>query len=373
MTIKLIKNKKTLLIRTVRTANATNGSGGGGGALIYQEGGTHQGPVIFNNWDALYARLQAMRSASNDGGLYTVAIDNRFASGVDGGCNVPANAIPYNYSGVELTSHDEINGGDSVLNFLDGSHAVNLRHFSNFLTVNNLNAAAPLEVLPAINEWHLIRVHGGATIQTVNGGAAFWDCSNMTGGGIIAKVFDRSYIAGVRNGVIFDAIPAGVVLIGQSHSSNPNYPPFGRSNAITADAGSFVQIQMDNPTLHPKLPGFAGTKLAPQINTAAFTLPNPWLSAPSAVPVLAKIGDFIRLDASGGPISQTLPDLTTIADAIPAGVFVSVVETGGGIVTLVAAAGDTINGGPSVVLPANGGMLLQSDGLGGWWIIGSHS
>ena len=54
----------------------TPSGGGASTCLIYKPGSGQTGPVIFDTWTALYARLTALRAAANSGGCYTIQFDN---------------------------------------------------------------------------------------------------------------------------------------------------------------------------------------------------------------------------------------------------------------------------------------------------------
>lgn len=106
-------------------------------------------------------------------------------------------------------------------------------------------------------------------------------------------------------------------------------------------------------------------------SVAASLTPNPFLLPASTIAVTADFGEQIRLDASGGPIAQTLPVINTAVLPNPGG-FLVVVEIGGGQVTLNAGVGDTVNGGASFLVPLSGGVLLESDGVSNWDVVAVH-
>lgn len=335
--------------------------------LIFQDGGPDTGPVVFNDWDALYTQLLVLRAASNNNGCYTIRIDVTFQAS----CVIAASPTIYDFDGVTLTGGEVGLGG--VLDFAEGTRVINLRTVVKNLEVNNFNTIVALETLPA-GALATILIDDSSTVQTVNGStAAFWDCSAAVF--VICKVNGFSRLGFFRHGAVLTGFPAGSTLILQAQDANPAQPPFGAGDnplVITGDAGSFLATQIENTKVWQDFPSWAGTIFTPQTTGPAFLLPNPFELAPATASFAAFQGEDLNFDVSGGAIAQTLPAISAAAFGLkPSGAFLTASEHSGNPgLTLVPDAGDTIDGvATPFAVPGGGGVFLISDGVSNWKVI----
>ena len=330
--------------------------------------------MVFNSWPALHARLAQMRALANGGGCYRISVDFSLVGGV---ATVPVGN--YDLTGTTLAAYPV--GGR--LDFADGCSVVGMFLFEDFIDVRNQNTAFPLCVVENDPLGVVVSLQNNAGIETVNGGTQpFYDVATNSVSFLLLAIAKASRVAANGSGVVFGGVnvgegfQSGAILFPQVFTANPVQPPLGgthRPNAIKGAAGSILFPQFDNTKAFSKsaFPSWLGTVFAPQVTAPTFLTPNPFQSAPATAAVVAAHGEALSLNASGGPISQPLPSISgaTFGYGFPGGLF-SVNETGGGVVTLTPAAGDTINGvATPYALTAGGGVLMKSDGLAGWAII----
>jgi len=105
------------------TVHQITPAGGGGGAsadnvLTYRPGGADVGPIVFNDFDALYAQLVALRTAASASGLFTIVFDNSLGSPI-----VPAST--FDFARTEWTAGDST-GGSIDIQIADGAVITNL-------------------------------------------------------------------------------------------------------------------------------------------------------------------------------------------------------------------------------------------------------
>lgn len=89
-------------------------------SLIFRPGSGLTGPVIFDAWAALIARLGVLRAASNGGGVYQIGIDNSLAA-----ATIPAGA--YDMTNVELVGARPDSSTFALVTVADGATFTNLR------------------------------------------------------------------------------------------------------------------------------------------------------------------------------------------------------------------------------------------------------
>ena len=426
------------------------GAGGGGGnVLVFDPLGTGTGPSVFNDWLALYTRLEDLRE-ENNGGLYTIAFKGgltpvvipvrapsvptaptaaftgpvgsimtltdagaSFTADLIGrfinivGATTPANNGWFKVTGVPDGTHVEYenalgvaeafggatysitspwdmtdvswDGGEfgSSVRPADGCTFKRLVLF-NKIGLRSNNTSYPMCVLP--NEFLIIRVFDSCNLEAENGTQPFYDVES----GIFVNmyIFEGSRLGFSKGGPMFTPFRAGTGIFFRVFDANPVQPPLGgshRPNMIPGDIGSLMFSQIENTRGNSitsgapgtAFPSFLGTIAIPQVTEPAFLSPNPFQAPAATAAVTALFGESLRLDASGGAIAQTLPDISNafVAQAFPGG-FCTVVETGGGQVTLTPGAGDTIGGEASFLVPPNGGVVLQSDGISNWDVVG---
>ena len=344
--------------------------------LVYRVNGPVNGPIIFNVWDDLYNQLLLIRAAA--GGPTPVTIEVDFQDNLFPAFSTVSGALsPYDFIAVRLTS---TKGTIAELEFADGIHAINLREFDSIGVYNsNQLASGPLEALvDGASGFPLVALKNNSSIQSINGGAAFFDASALTGGMRI-EIQQFSNLAfdipahGYKTGPIIVDFPVGTFFQLIGFDLNPFQRPFGdgsRPLLFTGDVGSAMIVVSESTFPIPSFPGFLGAIIDPVPTQPAFTRPNPYQLPAAVAAVSATFGQELRLDVSGGPVAQPLPAISTALLPFPGG-FLTVIETSGTAgLTLTPAGGDTIRGSAAAFpVPGGGGVLLQGDGVDNWDVI----
>jgi hypothetical protein len=344
-------------------------------SLTYRELGAANGPLIFNNWDALYAQLLLIRAAASGPtpiDVYVDQTDNPFPA---------ANTVPFTGTTYDLTNVT-LRGtsvGGSTLDFADGVSVINMFKFGPNVQVRNRNTVTPLCTIGAL--FAAVDVNDFSSIETINGGAPFYQITTGSGIRITCTQFSGTNqdtpAQGFTIGPIVGGIVAGKFLQLAGFNINPGRPPFrGDATVFPGAAGGLMVLVVDDfRGLPGTFAGFAGTIFTPQQTGPASLLANPYQAPAATAAVSAIHGNMLRFDASGGPISQALPTISGAGYPFyqNTGGFLTVVESGGGSVTLTPAGGDTINGAASLDVPPGGGVLLESDGISDWRVVASHN
>lgn len=333
------------------TKDAITSLPGGAETLVYQPGGAETGPVIFNTWDALYAKILSIRSLAGGFVDITVAVDGLGNTGAHNIVPFTGVYAPYVLWFVTITAHRvEVFGATAGLEFADGVSVVGLRHFDKTIDVFNSNMTTPLEILTEY--FPIIEVNNFSAIHTIDGGAPFYDATNCTSGLRIdclnASGLGRDTGGGGFEGPVVANVPSGAALqcfAIAENSFRPSFPGADKPNVIQGDVGAtLVLITESIHTLPKEYPGWLGTISDPIVTVFASLHTNPFQAPAATASVIANFSEHIRLDASGAPISQALKRISNANYPVTGGLL-TVIETGGGDVTLTAAAGDSILGG----------------------------
>lgn len=348
----------------IRGAGSTAGVAGPGDSqcLIYQPGGPSTGPGTFNTWSDLMAQLAAFRAAANGGGCYTIEFDNTFMSPV----TIPAGG-PYDMTDVTWRGQDD--GFVTAVDLDEGATFTRLRTFDRNLDVRTL--ALITSPCSDLVNGDIVRVTGGSNLQSFAlAGAPFYDAAGLGPGDVVVfTLFEAAILGSGGSGPVISFPTAGSFAFIFCEGVATVLPV-----QISGGVGALLQIANSSMMNIPNVfPNWAGTVLDPRLDVPMSLLPQPYLGAPSAVAIAPVfLSRWLRLDASGGAIAQTLPTIDPGGGFTAAGCFVLVTEEGGGVVTLSPAAGETIGGSAAAVnVPANGGLLLIGDGVSNWSIIGS--
>lgn len=125
----------------------TPASGGGGVAsasnvLTYRPGGTDVGPIVFNDFDALYAQLVALRTAASASGLFTIVFDNSLGATI-----VPAST--FDFARTEWTAGEPTGGSLIDIPIADGAVITNLLILSGVLRITPASTTTPPITLSA--------------------------------------------------------------------------------------------------------------------------------------------------------------------------------------------------------------------------------
>ena len=356
----------------------------GSNCLIYKEGGTETGPVVFNDFNELMAQKALIVSASGGAACVRIMMDTSLVAGIT---TIPLPTIaPYPFENTIL------DGGESGALVLmeDGVTVSGMYLFENFITVRNQNTLVPLEVMANNPRGVRIICSGNSGLETINGGQPFYDVNTNSVAFVFLGLLQGSRLGFNTTGTIFGGgggvgFAAGSFIIPQIYDANPVQPPLGGSHTpdlIQGAVGSMMLPQAENTksmsitsgAAGTALPSFLGTVLSPQLTEPAFLIPNPVQGVvPSTVQVTASLGESLSLDTTGGSIAQTLPSISgaSFAQAFPGGFFqvtdIGTVQTNR--VTLSAGAGDTVGGAATFVMPSGGSVLLWGDGISAWEII----
>jgi len=343
--------------------DATAGGGGGGGiestyALVYQPGGGGSGPIVFADWATLVAEIVAIRAASGGNGDRPILLqfDDSFVTPAV----IPAGG-PYDMIDVVWMGRND--DFLTAVDIADGASFTGLRVFRDNLQVTNRNLVTAADA--SLADGDIISLHTQATINTIAGGAPFFSGAAL-GGGTLVQVIMDGYAAVNFSGTgpVFSFPVSGTFLL-ISVSSGSQLP----SSGLVGGVGAIYFPIVDNMRAVPStfFSGWGGTALAPRFDGPDSFLPNPLFSAPSPGAVASPaFGDWLRIGVAGGPIVQTLPDITGTYP-LP-GVPVVVSDIGGsGVLSVAPFAGDTIDGSAAAVaVPPSGSITLLPDGISDW-------
>lgn len=349
----------------VGAVNDASGGGGGGGTpgisncLIYQPGGGSAGPGTFDTWSDLITALGLLRADASGGGCYTIQFDDQFVSPAV----VPAGA----YNMTDVTWEGRADGFGAFVELAEGSSFAGLRRFEGYLQVTNLNTTAPA-VIDLLNGG-IVTLHG-AVLETVTGGQPFFGLAALgPGDTVVFELYETSQIGAspLVAGPVIDAPAGATVFIGTEGASAIAVP-----GAVVGAVGATLQRASSSlATVNTVYPNWLGTIDPPRLDVAPSLVPTPYLLAPAVAPVSATFNLWMRLDASGGAIAQPLPAIGAAAQGLSGpGCFVLVSEHGGGVATVTPNGADTIGGAAGAVrVPANGALLLVSDGVSDWTVV----
>jgi hypothetical protein len=353
----------------VRGSGGSGGSGpdpGNSSCVIFQPGSGQAGPGTFDTWAGVMAQLAAYRAAANGDGCYTIKFDDSTVSP----CVIPAGG-PYPMENVTWAG-DGTNFG-SYVSIADGASFTRLREFTNNLAVTNLNTVtSPCADLAAGD---IIRISDFTDLTTTLGGVAMFDGTAVPAANSVFVIMTESSNLGFyAAGPVFSMPTAGSLLI--VLCDDLSTPVAGTPGPFSGGVGAILRIETPSlgniPTVNAAAyPGWAGTFNSPVITAPPSFLPKPYLTVPSAVALSAFRNDWLRLNASGGAIIQPLPSIPAASSSRFPGCMVVVTEEGGGTgLTITPAAGNTINGSASAVpVPANGALILISNGVSNWKIV----
>lgn len=334
---------------------------GDSNCLIYQPGGPATGPGTFNDWNALMAQLASYRANASGGGCYTIQFDDDFVSPAP----IPAGG-PYDMTNVRWEGDSE--DFATFVDIADGATFIGLRTFDVNLSITNLNTVTP--ACADLVNGDIVNVAGASTLSTVGGGAAFYLASGVGAGDLaIVTLFENSALGVAAAGPVFSFPNVASFLFVFEEGAAAVI-----SSVLVGGAGAFLAFGVSSLQQYPTVfPNWAGIVFDPRLDIPPSLLPQPFLTAPAVAAFGAFASQWLRFDASGGAIAQALPAISGAFNSQGgAGCFVLVTESGGGVLTIAPAAGDTIAGAATAVnVPAHGAMLLSSDGVSNWSIVAS--
>lgn len=335
-------------------------SPGASTCYIYQPGGGQTGPGTFDTWADLMTSLAAARVDANGGGCYTIQFDDSFTSPAV----IPAGA----YDMTDVTWEGTLRV--TAVSIADGASFTKLRMFAGPLAITNNNTVTPANTDLANGELVVVRQ---TSLSTVGGGQPFFRATGV-GAGQTARVFlyNTSDLGGSAVGTTFSFPTAGSTLA----IALDNASTIAARASLVGGATSTLSLQTASlETLPTVFTNWAGTVSTPTVTVGPSLVPKPYLVAAAIAPFASAFGQWLRFNASGGAIAETLPAISTATGTVSGpGCFVAVTESGGGTLTVGPVGGDTIQGAAAaVVVPPNGALLLVSDGVSDWRILGSFS
>lgn len=328
--------------------------------LVYQPGGPAVGPATFNDWNDLMAQLAAFRGNANGNGCYTIQFDDTFSSPA----TIPAGG-PYDMTDVTWQGQDD--GFVTPVDLDEGATFTRLRTFDRNLDVRTL--ALITSPCSDLASGDIVRVTGGSNLQSFFfGGAPFYDASGLGAGDLVVfTLFEAALLGSGGSGAVINFPVAGSFAFIFCEGVATVLP-----TQIFGGAGAFLQMANSSLAAVPTIfVNWAGAIFDPRLDVQPSLLPQPFLTAP-AVAAMGPVftGQWLRFDASGGAIAQTLPTINPGGGFTAPGCFVLVTEEGGGVLTAAPAAGETIAGSAAAVnVPSNGSMLFVSDGVSNWSIV----
>ena len=320
--------------------------------LIYQPGGPSNGPGTFNSWPSLMAQLGVFRANASNEGCYTIQFDDSFTSPAV----IPAGG-PYDMTDVTWEGLNKNLGG--LVQIADGASFIGLRKFANNIQVLNANTVTP--AVADLANFDIIELRS-TDLSTVGGGAAFFSGPSLGGGDlVIVRMVDSSTTGFNGVGPVFNFSVAGSFLFIITQDSSILLPA-----TLVGAVGALLQIAVESMQQIPTtFANWAGTILAPRLDTPMSLLPKPYRAAPSAAAQAPATFNWVRYTTAGGPITDTLPSISgNYAD--PGG-FLLATNYSTGVLTMNPAGGNTLNGGATgVTVSPNGSMMFVSDGVSDW-------
>lgn len=327
----------------------TPASGGGGGvsqSLIFKPGSADVGPVVFNTWAGLYAKLAALRLQANGGGSYTIQCDDSLAV-----VTIPAGA--YDMTNVTLAG---ISTGKTLVTLANGVVFTALRKFRNVIVTVAVGGTSPISFVGGTPIVQLSR----SILQ--GGGVGTPPVLTLSGAVANANIYldDESYLTTLGQPAVDVQDTSTVVIIVGVASQVAG-------GSVACAVGGQVDARLDTASSE----WTTGAAILGTFNLQNFTydrnLPTQvWTDADS--PFSANDGELVRIDGSGaGAIVADLPSVYS-GNSGKTIIFKEVSGSVVGGITLTPNGADTIDGAASLVLPAVGyqSLTIISDGISNW-------
>jgi hypothetical protein len=343
--------------------------------FVYRPGGGHTGPVVFSTWQDLEDAKENARSLAGDHFNCIVRIDDEVTTPAV----IPAQGVgdpAYNFFGCIVEGGSE--GFNSRLDFADGSRIVGLRRVGSNMGIRSLTTGTLEDLGPLPGGAAFLEVGFDSFVNQTAGGR-FFDMTNCTAGDFFFMRFGLfggiNFNFGANSGndaVVY--VEAGM-FAQLSHGEGGFAPVDGYEGALGStvflSAASLANVSVNVPA------GFLGTLIPPDSADVRPSYgPNPWLAAPhtSQPAGQTKFGQWVRYDASGGPIAHVLDQIiggnTYKATGVP---HIIAEESGSVGLTIEPPAGMTLNGGTiPIAVPAGGALWLTNDGVSAWRVLSSH-
>lgn len=335
---------------------------------VYKPGSGATGPVVWDDFDDLYAALDAQRTA-NGGGCYSIEIDDSITSPAVMGTAVTYDMTSVQWVGAKRTALQ------ATCTMPDGAAYTGLRVFRNLVVTNLNTTTSPLTGVVAGDQFIL----ENTTLQTTTGVTvpmiAYSGINNPNA--VTIWVLEGSTLGGSETGRVINGAGSAQLRLKLDALSAITVPAAisctGGTPVLVVTAPSMAQI----PGLFTNWSGIYATGPGAVLPTPMSLRPLPFLQAPSTIAVAAAMGYWLRLTSSGGTFVQTLPAIDGATFTAPGTLLLLTDPTSnnGTPIEFAAAGTDTINGSAAhQFVPGGGAMLLISNGrptggVGDWSIV----
>ncbi len=338
------------------------GGGGGGGAsvgstcFIYAEGSGEDGPVVFEDWNDLYAALQAARASGNNNGCYTIMFDPSFASPV----TIPSGT----YDMTNVTWEGGGTDGSAQVTLDDGVVLTNLRRIENHLVVSSESTAA---VITDLDDGDTFYVGIGCTLQAVT--SSLIDVTDLSEEGVVTIFLDDNATLSGDAGVaaVLNNSALGTVVIEMAGAKSTI-----TDDAVDSDGGTTTEFDIASSAIDgysETQAGLAGTFT--KTNSTKVRL-NPFPQPPAAAITADTVLTEANLLVLADPTVVEDPAILTITLPLAFNrrgqmVVVKNVTSSTNEIVVDTSGADTIDGGANMSIQTGfGAITFVSDGVSDW-------
>lgn len=356
------------------------GSGGGGSStsivgsdvLTFRPGSGLSGPLVFDDWDDLYAQLESLRTAADESGEFTIVIDN-----TDDNPVIPAG--DYDLAKATLIG---VAGMTTISDTID-------LEISTGATITNLRSITGLSIAATdypikIDSDQVLTVRGCAlesvieAIGTEARGALIIDdevllnadttAVNLAAGADLTVMLDGANADLGTDQFSCDSTETLSIIIGSTSATVGDQTGFGGTLEIRSNAASALYHQDPNT----EVVSDTGNLLVTPIGVFQNTSSSSWLRvvprmiiSPTVVTEDQELepATFYVLGTPADTGHVTLPAASSVPNGTPIGVRISTDDNW----TIDPDGSDTINGDPELALTGEGAYaVLLSNGTDQW-------
>jgi len=326
------------------------GAGVAASVLVFRPGGV-AAANIYTTWPTLMAALVTLD------GPRTIEFDDSIVSP----CVIPAGG-PYDMTDT-LWRGLEGRVVGSYVQIANGASFTGLRRFQRNLFIENTNAA--VSPVADLANFDMVEILDNVDVYSAAATVPFFSCAGLIAGQVVAFKLDRVATLGFFNPgqVVIGGVPNNAALYLGIGEFSTVYQGTLAGAALATKVHQFVaeSARFANPQA-----AWLGATTWDTYQDQAFRM-NP---APGVVPAIAGVaagtGQFIRLNATAGSITQVLPAIGGTVFASP-GRWVLIKETSGlNTIVIDGFGAETINGAANFTIPPGGSALVVSDGVSDW-------
>lgn len=317
---------------------------------IFRPGSGLNGPVVFDTWAALMSALDTARSNSNGDGCYEIYFDPSIVSPIV----IPAGN--WDMTRVAWVTAEPLPGNIATpIDISDGVVFTRLREFRGFMLVDFIGAgAAPIADLV---DGDIFIIRDGAQLTAT--GAGFLIDGTTVGGGEVAQFFmdDQSAFGDFAGSVVMTFPTVGSTA---AFAMGSSATIFADALSIGAAALLLAVYKSDSAQINSPQSNVAGALLLINENTRRRVI-----TAAAGGVINSNIGELIRADPTGGPVTVNLPAI----DPFNTGQEVTVKNVTGLAteITVTPAGADTIDGAATFIITTGfQAATFVSDGAGNW-------